>query len=207
MVNTSSTGGYLSPTSTTLPLEGDALQDFIHDVVVGITGLDPKLVRPRWLSEPANIPDAGVAWCAVGVLTRPSDTFPYQKSVNDDGNVGSVELQRHERLNIIASFYDLGSGGKADGLAALLRDGFSVSQNREQLQLNGWAFVSCEEPTPVPSLLKERWLYRCDLPFQLRRAIVRTYPIENLLSAEGVIETQNQDLTLNFQSQPEKEQS
>src|SRR3979409_241705 len=129
----SSTGGYLIPSGAP-PLEGQALLDFLQGVIVGITGLDGTMVRPVWQSEPPNIPDAGEAWCAFRITTRPSDKFPYVKH-NADGQ-GADALQRHEELHVLCSFYDLGSGGLADGLCAQLRDGLSIAQNREILTLN-----------------------------------------------------------------------
>jgi len=190
----SSTGGYLAPLPTTPPLEGEALDNFLHDLVAGVTGMDVTRIFPRWQPEPPNLPPAGTPWCAVGVTSRPSDTYPY---IGHQGaGQGSSQMQRHETLNILASFYDLGAGGQADALAALFRDGLSISQNREQLMLNGFAFVSTGEPLAVPSLLKERWQYRCDLPFVLRRALVRSYGILNLEEVDATLNTQNPGLTL-----------
>ena len=45
--NTSASGGYLSPTSSP-PADDDALSSILHDLVVGVTGLAPTLVFPRW---------------------------------------------------------------------------------------------------------------------------------------------------------------
>jgi hypothetical protein len=125
----------------------------------------------------------------VGVIERENDAFP--AVLHDgagNGGEGADNFQRHERLNIIVSFFDLGAGGQADAFCALLRDGLSIRQNQEQLMLNGFAFVSCGTPVAVPSLLKERWQFRVDLPVQLRRAIARSYPVDNLLKAAGTIE-------------------
>src|ERR1700694_2060232 len=127
----SSTGGYLIPSAAPAPLEGQALLDFLQGVIVGITGLAGTMVRPVWQSGPPNIPDAGTAWCAFRITTRPSSTFPHVK--HDPAGQGADALQRHEALHVLCSFYDLGSGGQADGLAALLRDGLSIPQNREIL--------------------------------------------------------------------------
>lgn len=185
MPNTSATGGYLTPSAAPAPLEGQALNDFIQQWVVGITGLDGTMVRPRWQAEPPNIPTAGVAWAAIGITSRPSDTYPYVK--HDPTGLGSDELQRHETLNVLVSFYDLGTNGLADQYAALLHDGTAIPQNSEALGAADMKFIACGEPVTVPSLLKQRWLYRVDLPVELRRQITRIYAVENLLSAQGTL--------------------
>jgi hypothetical protein len=187
VVNTSASGGYLAPEAVPAPLEGEALLRFIQQFVVGITGLPGDMVRPRWQPEPPNIPSAGEAWAAIGVSARPSDTYPYVGEI-DTPEGGVAELQRHEDLNILSSFYGLGSGSLADEFCARLRDGLSISQNLEPLFHAGMGFISCGVPVAVPSLLKERWLYRVDLPFGIRRAIVRRYPVRTILSAEGEVQ-------------------
>lgn len=172
--NTSATGGPLQPAPPG-PLEGQDLLRFVQQWIVGITGMDGKLVRPRWQPQPPNIPQAGEAWAAIGITSRPSDTYPY---VNGD------YLQRHEVLNLLSSFYDLGYSGQADDLAARLRDGTAVPQNREVLTNAGFALISVGELVAVPSLLKQRWLYRVDLPIVLRREIERIYPVLTLESGD-----------------------
>lgn len=185
MPNTSATGGALSPAVSPAPLEGQTLNRFIQQWIVGITGLDGTMVRPRWQAEPPNIPTAGTAWAAIGITSRPSDTYPYVR--HDPTGLGSDELQRHETLNLLASFYDLGTNGLADNYAALLRDGAAIPQNLEPLTVAGMALVETGDPVAVPSLLKTRWLYRVDLPVSLRRQINRIYPVENLLSSQGTL--------------------
>lgn len=185
MANDSSSGGYLSPLPTTPPLQGQALLNFLQAVIVGITGLDGTMVRPYWQGEPPNVPDAGLAWCAFRIQARPSDTFPFVKH-NADGQGGDA-LQRHEALHILTSFYDLGSGGNADGYASLLRDGLLIAQNREILTLNKMGLAKTGDIIPVPSLLKFRWLYRADFDLVIRRQIDRLYPVLDVLSAQGTI--------------------
>lgn len=185
MTNTSATGGYLAPTAPSPPLEGKALLDFIQPIISGISGMAGNLVLPRWQAEPPNIPAAATAFCSFGIIGRTADTFPYIS--HDSSGDGADNLQRQEQLNILASFYDLGVSGQADNLASLLRDGFAIAQNREVLQLSGYALAYTGDLTPVPSLLKERWLYRVDLPFSIRRQIDRTYPVLNILSAQGTL--------------------
>lgn len=187
--NTSATGGYLAPIPPD-PLEGKELLRFIQQWIVGLTGLDGKMVRPRWQPEPPNIPSAGEVWAAIGITARPSDTFPY---------VSGPELQRHELLNVLTSFYDLGSGGQADAMAARLRDGSAVPQNREVLTKNNFALIEVGEIITLPSLLKQRWLYRVDLNVLLRREIVRTYAVLDLVSAQ--VSLDGNDISINPESE------
>lgn len=188
----SSTGGYLPPATSSPPLEGAALLDFVQAVLVGVSGLSGPMVRPSWLAVPSNIPDVGTAWCSFSILNRPSDTFAFVEH-DPDGNAGEGvdKLQRQEEVNVLARFYDLGSTGLADMYAARTRDGFAIPQNLEVLLANGWAFVSAGEPTPVPVLAAERWQYRVDLPLVFRRQIDRQYNILNIESAEVSVTAQS----------------
>lgn len=182
MPNDSSTGGPLSPAVAPAPLEGQGLNRFIQQWIVGITGLAGNMVRPRWQPEPPDVPDAGDAWAAIGITARAADTFP--AILHDPTGDGADDLQRHETLAVLASFYDLGTNGLADLYASLLRDGLAIPQNSEPLASAGFGLVDVGDLTTVPSLLKSRWLYRVDLPFHLRRAIVRSYPVLNVESAD-----------------------
>jgi hypothetical protein len=186
--NTSNQAGYLLPVAPN-PLQGVGLQNFLQEVLVGITGMDGKLVRPRWQSEPPDIPIAGTVWCAFGITSRIKDTFAFTKHVPGNADVGTDVLQRQEELHITASFYDLGSEGQADQYAELLADGFQIAQNREVLQSQGFAFVNSGDLTPMPVLLKERWQYRVDVELVIRRQIDRIYNVLNLESAQIEIDT------------------
>lgn len=189
MPNTSATGGYLDPAVSPAPLEGQDLNRFLQQVVVGVTGLDGTLVRPRWQTVPSNIPQEATAWAAVGVLDRPSDTFPFVG--HDVDGEGTDLLIRNETLSVQVSFYDTGTNGQADKFCALFRDGLSIAQNREVLLLGGMVLNSVGTPQPVPSLMKQRWLYRVDLPIIIIREIRRVYPVLNLLSMTGTLYVDN----------------
>lgn len=196
MPNNSSTGGYLQPGPTPAPLEGQALLRFFQQIIVGITGLDGTLVRPYWQAEPPNIPEEGDAWASFRITRRPADEFPFigrlpYQSVDD----GNDHLQRHEQLEILTSFYDLGStgennsGGLADAYAALFRDGLAVPQNREPLFLAGMGIATIGSEVTVPVLFKRRWKYQVDFDWSVRRQIDRVYPVNTIVSASGNIYT------------------
>ena len=178
MTNTSATGGFLSPLSTPAPLEDQALADFFQQYVAGITGIAGNLVRPRWQAEPPNIPQVGVTWASIGVMSREADVFAYTEH-SPAGN-GSDKLQRHEIFNMLVSFY----GDNADSMMSSFRDGMQIAQNREILTLNNMGLMSSEDIIAVPSIIKEKWLYRVDMRFKIKRQILRTYSVETLLSAD-----------------------
>lgn len=176
MPNTSSTGGPLLPSASPAPLEGIALEDFLHDLIVTLTGI-PTLF-PRWQPEPPDMPAYGTDWGAFGVVSREADVF----GVNLHGSaagVGYDELRRHEKLNILTSFY----GPDADSYAALLRDDLQLPQNNEILQLNNMGLVETQDLLVIPELVKERWVRRVDMHVIIKRQIVRRYSVLNLASS------------------------
>lgn len=180
---------YLQPAPAPAPLEGQALNRFVQQWIAGVLGsaaLDPTLIRPYDQAEPPVIPDSGTAWMAFSLRADEGDTFSYNVP-NRDGS--GVTMIRQEGLAVLCSFYDLGTNGQAASLSSLLRDSVSISDNLETLTLAGFAFVGCDSQVVIPSLLKERWLYRVDLPFRLRRQITRVFGVPNITSADGTIVT------------------
>lgn len=192
MTNTSASGGYLTPTDLTPPLEGDALMDFLNSVVAGITGLDADAaIFPAWDDDsPPNLPAKGTSWAATRISERVGDPYAAVKHNPGDGTVagfqGSDTIFRQELLSLECSFY----GPAADANAALWRDGLSVAQNREALTAARFALLSLGHAVAVPSLIKQKWLYRVVVTATFRRAIQRTYAVEDLLSAGGTVNSE-----------------
>lgn len=187
MGNDSSTGGILDPiVASTDPVEDKALVDFIQEVVSGITGVPGKYVRPRWQEEPPNLPPKNINWIALGIESRQTDTYGVEVHVNavEGGLPEHDELQRHETLNLRCSFY----GPNADSLASRLKTGLLVAQNREVLYLAGMGLVETGEPVAVPSLVKEKWLYKVDMTVAIRREIRQQYPVLSILKVVGELE-------------------
>lgn len=194
--NDSSTGGFLSP--LTSPIMGQELNRLLQQLIVGITGLPGQLVRPRWQTEPANVPDSGTAWAAVGIQRRETSGFAWEGFSRGENPVYS--LSRHEEFRLLCSFYDNGLCQQADGLAASLRDGLQLAQNRETLAPAGLGYINSGDLTPLPSLLKTRWLYRVDLPLNFRRTLTWTYPVLPLAGTRTVIDAERPDGTLYTQT-------
>jgi hypothetical protein len=167
-----------------LALEGQDLEDYVQQWVAGVSGMDGAMMRQRWQPEPPNIPDWGVDWGAVGVTRhRPIGIWSYVGHCSD-GN-GYDQMQRHEDLEILVSFY----GPNCDEYASNLHNGVMIWQNRSVLRLVGMAFVELDEAIRAPEMIKNRWWDRVDLPLVLRRIIIRNYAVRNLLSASAAVIT------------------
>lgn len=186
MANTSATGGYLSPT-TPSPAYDQPLDVQMQSVVVGITGLDGSLVRPRWQPRPPQQPDQSTDWCAIGIV-RIGAAYGHSIRHIPDGE-GSDEAEAYEDLELLASFY----GPGCSGMAALLRDGLRIPQNREEMRSHGMALTSADTVTLLGEYVTTEWRRRADLPLFLTRVVTRRYPILNLLEAQGSIHSQVAD--------------
>jgi hypothetical protein len=183
----SSTGGYLVPAVASPPAEDDALDDMVHDLIAGVTALDPSLVRPRWQPNVAKQPDPTVNWCAFGISEQRAHDSP--AIVHDADNGGSDTYTRHEDLMVQCTFY----GPGAKGYAQMLLDGLAIPQNREQLQAQDMAFVSTSEIRPAPDFVNQQWVRRYDMAINLRRKITRTYAVLNLASVQATTTTDASD--------------
>lgn len=208
--NDSSVAGYLRPEPAFgMDLENNEVQGFdegyfdaqvppsqyglnaaIQSMIVGITGLQGSLVRLRWQPEPGNIPSAATAWCAFGVTETEADTFASLTHLSGSDGSASDLFERNEILTVLCSFYGLGNNSFATYYANLLKDGLYIEQNRYAMKSANLAVVEAKRITPVPSLMKERWLYRVDLPVVLRRLVKRSYPVQNIVSASAVIKAE-----------------
>lgn len=174
MANTSATGGYLLPTNSIL--DGQDLKDFIHDFLVGNTGLDNKLVRPAFQKNPPTIPDFSVDWMAFNISERRiTNTTPLVQ-------IGEIMVQLvYEDLDIVCYFY----GPNATLNCGILRDALRIGQNREVLQLNGFGLRGTSDLRYMPPLLNQQFDEHCDITISLTREIRKEYDILPLLGAKG----------------------
>ena len=177
MPNTSATGGYLSPSPTTPPLYDQAFRRFIQAVFVGITSLPGNYVRPAWQQNPPPMPDIDTDWMAFAILAYRPDANEWQ----DETDAPATQMQRHEDVDILCTFY----GPNCTAFAAILRDGFYVGQNRTELLAEGMGLVGVSEIAHAPELINDRYFDRCDMTVTIRREVLRTYPILSLLGAYG----------------------
>lgn len=193
-MNTSATGGYLLPYNVPAPLEGQDLFRFLQQIFVGITGMPGTAFFPRWqFPDVVNLPTT--VWAAFGIVKRSNPKFSYQRHVPQSGSDPEHdEFQTHETLEILVSFYS--PDGTADYYAALLRDGLYIPQNLAILNTQNASLVDTGDLRTVPSLVKERWLYRVDLPVRIRRQIVRWYAIQDLVAASVTVNNESFTTTI-----------
>jgi len=102
-----------------------------------------------------------------------------------NGADGADEVSYSEELDMLCSFY----GPNADRNAMFIKAGFAVAQNREPMQRENMNLIEVQEGYAVPSLQNNKWYYRVDQFIRFRRMITLTYPVLNLLSAHGTIES------------------
>ena len=184
MPNTSATGGYLTPASN--PLDDDSLLDFMHDVIVGIVGMQNQMVRPAYQENPPKRPGIKADWCAFWTAGHTPEAGNAYVKMSQNGL--SSSMQRHETFDVRVSFY----GPNASRNAAALRDGLQLAQNREQLFLAGMAHIDCSSITPLGDLVNEQWYRRADITVRFRRELNRVYNVMSFLSANGTINTETQ---------------
>lgn len=197
-MNNSSTGGYVRPISTQpLPRQLNFNQ-FIQTVLVGVSGLDGPLVRPKWQIAPPKQPDLATNWLAFGAAISKPDAGAFI-GVNAEGaNI----TQRHEQIDIPCSFY----GPDAAEIAAIVRDGFQIPQNLEGLRSANMGFVETTLALHIPDLVNERFINRVEMTVVLRREVQRIYPILTILSATGRVHTVLGDEEYLFDWQTENEE-
>lgn len=195
MINNSASGGYIAPTTVNQFPKNQTLTQFLNTVLVGISALPQTLVRPEWQVKPPQQPDLDTNWLAFGVTHTKPDKYAYV-GMNPDG---STQLQRQEGLEINCSFY----GPDSQDIASIVIDGFQIQQNLEALRAANMGFTECSDPIHIPDLVNERFIDRVTMTIFLRRQIQRTYPILNIVSANGTITAESGDQTFNIEWQTE----
>lgn len=188
--NTSATGGYLAPTTTDPPSDIDFGRQ-LSNLVAGVSGVPGNLVRPRWQPDPPPIPKATTDWFAVGVTTvEPAEKgTPYLRHVgrayDEAGNEveydGRSDLIEHELITVLASAYGPNSGK----FSSRLRDGLWLEQNWHLANSRGMVLMDVGPIRHVPEQIDNTWFDRRDVEIKIRREVDRSYPILNILSAQG----------------------
>lgn len=171
------------------PVEDDDLDDVLQAMVAGITGLSGDLVRPRWqMVDPVlktavpKQPEPTVDWCSIGVVSSNPDTYAYIEHLSSSSiTAQSGDLsKRHEELEVLASFY----GPHAKANLGILRDGLGIEQNWYAIKASGLYFVSIDRGRRAPEFINQQWINRWDSMLVFRRMVARSYPVNNILTAE-----------------------
>lgn len=185
MSNTSATGGPLLPTGTP-PLTDTALENLFADLFAGVTGIAATLVRPRWQPIVPKQPAPNVDWLAFGITTTTPDAGPaLQHDAAAAAGLGADQYARHADIEVLLTCY--GPGG--EGYAIQIQDGMCVPQNLEFLRPNLITYVNSGTIRNVPEKVNEQWIRRWDMVLHFRRKTERTYPVENILSADFSLTT------------------
>lgn len=162
------------------PLEDDELDDALQKWIVGITGLAPDLVRPRWQAIVPKQPEPGVDWCSIGVASvNPENAFIQHLNGTITQAAGDL-LMRHEELEVLVSFL----GPHAKRYLGVLRDGFAISLNFDAGKNWGLYFVGMDTGRLAPDFINQQWVRRWDSVITVRRMVARTYAVNNILSAD-----------------------
>lgn len=200
MPNTSATGGYLTDTST--QLTQTELEDFLHDFLVGLSGIENTLVRPEWQVYPGvypgqnyhvpEMPDVTVDWLAFGIRNREGKFSPSQYMDKND----VFHMERIEWMELFCIFY----GPNSQEIAALTRDNLFVTQNNEVLTRNKMSFVRVDQIVDASMYINDRWYRRADLAITLGRLIKRTYSVLPFATANGTVtaEAEEKIITTNW---------
>jgi hypothetical protein len=97
----STTAGFIGPNVSPTPLQDDAYDDLLHDLIAGITNISPDLIRPRWQPEPPPRPDISVNWVAFGITEVNQDWLP--STVHVDSGDGFDAFQRFEVNTVLVT--------------------------------------------------------------------------------------------------------
>lgn len=181
MSNDSTTPGYLTAVGDSPDYDED-LERQISRWIRGVTGLDAKLVFPRWTDPQPNIPQNGITWCAFGVTTLPRGGTPANVQVDDDQS----EQWTWEQVTVICCFY----GPQGAKTATNFREGISVDQNADALKREaGLSLIEFGTIWNLPELINNQWVRRYDLTVTLSRKNTRTYNVKSILDGNVSIST------------------
>jgi hypothetical protein len=183
----SSTGGYLAPSSGS-PADDANLEAIVQRLIVGVSGLPGNMVRPTWQVNIPQQPSPATNWCAIQIQSITPDDNP---AIIHDPVAETDTLYRHEEIEVLLSFY----GITGQQYASQARDGLYLNQNDEALKTVNMVFVGTSPIRTASDFINQQAVRRFDFTLTLRRQVVRTYSILNILSATIGLETDQPILT------------
>ncbi|WJV61060.1 hypothetical protein PCO87_14135 [Pectobacteriaceae bacterium C52] len=173
MSNDSTAPGYLTPVGD-VPVYDQELEREISRWIRGVTGIDAKLVFPRWTDPQSSIPKNGVTWCGFGVTTMPRPATSANVQVSEEES----EQWTWEQVTVLCCFY----GPQGAGMAARFREGILVDQNADALRrAAGLSLLDAGTIFNLPELINNQWVRRYDLTVTLSRKNTRTYNVKSIL--------------------------
>lgn len=163
------------------PVREDDIEDTIQAIVVGILRFPGSLVRPRWQVNDPNQPTADTDWCALGIVDRETQGYPYVRHERGGPSI----LYRWVTLTVLVSMY----GPNATDNAERLRDALYINQSWDSLSLLNIRFIEAVGVTLVPDLVNTQWINRADLRIRFTMEQTRSYRILDIASSDGTITT------------------
>ncbi|WP_158785163.1 hypothetical protein [Pantoea sp. BAV 3049] len=181
MSNDSTSPGYLTPLGDAPQYDQD-LEKQVSRWIRGITGLDAKMVFPRWTEPQSAIPKNGNTWCAFGITTMLRGGTP----ANIQSEEEFSEQWTWEQVTVICCFY----GPLGASVATRFREGIAVNQNADTLRGDtGMAVIETGTIYNLPELINNQWVRRYDLTVTLSRKNIREYGIKSIVDGNVIIST------------------
>ncbi|MBJ3816667.1 hypothetical protein F9C28_17550 [Shimwellia pseudoproteus] len=139
-----------------------------------MTGIDASLVFPLWTAPQPESPPDNMTWCTFGVTGVQVDSPPAYIQGDE-----SVAQWSQETISLTVRFY--GPAGLMT--ATRLRDGMLVTQNHDELNRAGLAFIQQGGILNVPEQINSLWVRRYDTSVDLQHKIIRQYGVKTLVQA------------------------
>ncbi|MCA6999491.1 phage neck terminator protein [Dickeya solani] len=181
MSNDSTSPGYLTPVGNA-PVYDEELERQVSRWIRGITGMDAKMVFPRWTDPQAAIPANGNTWCSFGITTMPRPATPANVQVSEEES----EQWTWEQVTVLCCFY----GPQGASMAARFREGIFVDQNSDTLRsAAGMSLIDAGTIFNLPELINNQWVRRYDITTTLSRKNIRTYNVKSIIDGNVTINT------------------
>ncbi|MDR0653308.1 MAG: hypothetical protein LBG12_08385 [Synergistaceae bacterium] len=168
-MNTSATGGYLRE-AVNVP-HHRILEDAVHDMITGLTGLDSTLVRPAFQEYPLAVPEPDVDWCAFYIRDSSPTNYPDVRHSPDGGGNDTVTDWQNKEIHLY--FY----GPDCEEYAGMVRRGLHVEQNYFEFRKSGIAVKRIGNVVQMPEKVNEKWVSRADLIIYATYAASASYPV------------------------------
>lgn len=169
----STVAGILAPLND-IPYD-DEFVDQLQPWVAAIAGLEGSLVRPKWqFGDVPNMPGFETNWIGLGIPRWRQDVFPAVQ--HDPAAQASDVMGRTEEHDLLVSCY----GPTSAALAARVRDGCQLEQNRVPLHALNVDVIEVTDIVKVPVLVNAQWQKRHNVTVRVRRYVERRYAVRSV---------------------------